>query len=68
MTPPATLTDHQRRLADLAAQLADANPDAAEELGKHLTHQAGERKRVRGFGVVVRVNEVTGRIELICGE
>jgi hypothetical protein len=68
MTPPDTLTPAQRRLADLAAALASANPDAAEALGAMLVHEAAQRKRVRGFGIVVRWNEVTGRVELLTGE
>jgi hypothetical protein len=67
MTQPAQLNSTQLQIAALAEAMADANPDAAEELGKHLTHQAAQRKRLRGFGVLVRYNEVTRRIELICG-
>lgn len=65
--PPIRPTATQQRIARLAAGMAEANPDAAEELARHLAHQAAQRKRVRGFCVAVRFNEVTGQIEITCG-
>lgn len=65
MTQP---TETQRRLAALAAQLAVANPDAAEYLATVLAQEAERRKRVQGFGIEVRWNEVSGRAELRSGE
>lgn len=63
-----TMTDHERRLAELARRLAQSNPDAAQVLAKHLAEQAAEQKRWRGCGIVLRPNFVTGKIELIQGE
>lgn len=54
----------QARIAELARLLADANPDAAEELARHLAYQAGQRKQARGFGIVLRLNRITERIEV----
>lgn len=65
--PPTRPTATQQRIARLAAAMADANPDAAEELARHLAHQAAQRKRVRGFCVIVRLNQITGRVEITCG-
>ena len=62
MTTPQT--DTQRRLALLAAALADANPDAAGELGRLLVAEEERRKRVRGFGIEARWNAVTGKAEV----
>lgn len=61
MTQP---TETQRRLAALAAQLAAANPDAAEYLATVLAQEADRRKRVQGFGIEIRWNEVTGQAEV----
>lgn len=68
MPPPSTQTPAQQRIAQLAAQLADANPDAAAELARHLSHQAAQARRWRGFGIMVRWNAVTERVELTQGE
>lgn len=62
MTTPHT--DTQRRLAALAAALADANADAAGELGRLLVAAEAERKRVRGFGIEIRWNSVTQKAEV----
>lgn len=62
------ITDAERRLLELARALAAVNPDAAAVLGNGLSYYAGEQKRWRGCGVVIRLNEVTGRVELIKGE
>lgn len=58
------MTDHQRRLATLAAALATADVDAAEALGALLVAEARERKRVRGFAIEIRFNGVTGKGEI----
>lgn len=62
------MTDHERRLAELARRLAQSNPDAAQVLAEHLAREAAEQKRWRGCGIVIRPNMVTGKIELIQGE
>lgn len=62
------ITDAERRLMELAQVLAVANPDAAAVLGRHLSHYASEQKRWRGCGIMLRLSEVEGRIELIQGE
>lgn len=64
--PPAT--DAERRLMELAKALAAANPDAAANLAKHLGYYANEQKRWRGCGIVLRLNMVEGRVEMIQGE
>jgi len=61
-------TPAQRRLAALAAALAATNPDAAEYLATVLAAEAERRKRVRGFGIEIHWNEVTGRAEVRSGE
>lgn len=66
--PLSQPTPTQARIAQLAEAMADANPDAAEELARHLAHQAAERKRVRGFGVAIRWNLITQQIEITKGE
>lgn len=66
--PNHPLTDAERRLLELARRLAAANPDAAAVLGRHLTHYAGEQKRWQGCGILIRVNWVEGRVELLPGE
>lgn len=53
---------------ELAKALAAANPDAAAVLGRHLSREAKERKRWRGCGIVLRLNEIEGKVELIQGE
>lgn len=68
MPPPSTQTPAQQRLAALAAELAAANPDAAAELARHMAHHAQQARRWRGFGIMVRWNEVTERVELTIGE
>lgn len=65
MTQHNTPTPTQRRIAELAAAMAEANPDAAEELAKHLAAEAAVRKRPRGFGFRIGINEVTGQVEMI---
>lgn len=62
------ITDTERRLMELAKALATANPDAAAVLGRHLSREAAEQKRWRGCGIVLRLNEIEGRVELIQGE
>lgn len=57
-------TDTQRRLAILAAALADANADAAGELGRLLVAAEAERKKVAGFGIEIRWNSVTQKAEV----
>lgn len=60
-------TDLQRRIRELAAQLAAANPDAAEELAKALTAEAQAQKRPPCLGLAVRFNLVTQKVEVIVG-
>lgn len=62
------ITDTERRLMELAQALAAANPDAAAVLGRHLSRAAAEQKRWRGCGIVIRINRVEGRVEMIQGE
>lgn len=62
------ITDTERRLMEFAQRLAVANPDAAAALGRHLSHYATEQKRWRGCGIVLRLNQVEGKVELIQGE
>lgn len=63
MTTPQT--DTQRRLAILAAALADANAAAAGELGRLLVAAEAERKRVRGgLAIEIRWNAVTQKAEV----
>lgn len=62
------ITDTERRLMELARALAAANPDAAANLAKHLGYYASEQKSWRGCGIVLRLNEVEGRVEMIVGE
>lgn len=62
--PTQPLTPAQLALDALAAELAVRNPDAAEELARRMAHHAAQRKRVRGFGISIHVNLVTGRLEL----
>jgi hypothetical protein len=57
-------TDQQRRIAQLAAALADSNLDAAEALGRLLVAEAERRKQQQGFGIEIRWNSVTERAEL----
>lgn len=68
MPPPSQPTPAQRRIAALAAQLADANPDAAAELARHLAHQAQQRRRWQGLGIMLKYNYVTEQIDMIVGE
>lgn len=67
MPPPNALTPSQARIAALAAILAERNPDAAAELARRLAWEASERKKPPGLGIVIRFNEVTGELEMICG-
>ena len=67
VSEPAELTTAQRQLDALAAELAARNPDAAEELARRMAHHAAQHKRVRGFGISIHVNLVTGRLELNVG-
>ena len=60
--PPPT--ERQVSLSNLAAALAAADVDAAEYLAQVLATEARERKRVKGFGIEIRVNSVTGRGEI----
>lgn len=62
------ITEAERRLMELAKALAAANPDAAAVLGRHLSREATEQKRWQGCGIVIRINKVEGRVELIQGE
>lgn len=64
---PTQLTPAQLALDALAQTLADRNPDAAEELARRMAHHAAKRKRVRGFGISIHVNAITGRLELQVG-
>lgn len=64
---PTQLTPAQLALDALAQDLATRNPDAAEELARRMAHHAKERKRVRGFGISIHINVVTGRLELQVG-
>jgi hypothetical protein len=66
--PPSATTPTQRRLADLAARLASANVDAAEYFAEILSHEAKARKRVKGFGLLIRFNSVTQKPEILLGE
>lgn len=68
-TQPTTPTPAAIALDALARSLAQRNPDAAEELGRRLVHHAArERKRVAGgLAIVIRLNPVTGRIEMSAG-
>lgn len=66
--PTQPLTPAQLALDALAQDLAIRNPDAAEELARRMAHHAAQRKRVRGFGISIHVNAVTGRLELRVGE
>lgn len=68
MTHPTQPTPTQRGIAALASAMAAANPDAAEELARHLAHEAAQAKRPRGFGVIIRFNSVTERIEILTGD
>ena len=52
----------------MPSQITAANPDAAAVLGRELSYFAGEQKRWRGCGIAIRLNSVTGRVELIKGE
>ena len=58
------MNEQQRHLRNLAAALAAADVDAAEYLAQVLATEARERKRVRGFGIEIRWNGVTGRGEI----
>lgn len=60
-------TDLQRRIRELAAQLAAANPDAAEELAKALAAEAQAQKRPPCLGLGIRFNLVTQKVEVIVG-
>lgn len=66
------ITEAERRLMELAQALAAANPDAAAVLGRHLSQAATEQKRARwapeGCGIVIRINRVEGKVEMIQGE
>lgn len=62
------LTPTQRAIAALAAEMAANNPDAAAELAKHLAHHAAEANaKRRTFGIGLRFNAVTGRMEMRAG-
>ena len=37
------------------------------ELARRLAWEASERKKPPGLGIVIRFNEVTGELEMICG-
>ena len=63
-----TLTEYQLLIRQWAEHMAQVNPDAAEELGKWLISKAEEGKRFKGFGIMVRYNEITNKIELKNGE
>lgn len=65
--PTQPLTPAQLALDALAAELAARNPDAAEELARRMAHHATQRKRVRGFGISIHINAITGRLELRTG-
>lgn len=62
------ITDDERRLMELAKALAAANPDAAAVLGRHLSQAAKEQKRWQGCGIIIRVNRVEGKVEMLQGE
>lgn len=66
MTPNQP-TPAQRRLATLARAMAAVNPDAAAELATQLAHAAAEQRRPQGFGIEIRFNQVTGRVEMRSG-
>jgi hypothetical protein len=71
MTTLTHTTAQQRILAAMAAHLAEANPDAAAELARHLAHEAARRKRVRfdgGAGLVIRYNAITNTMEIQQGD
>lgn len=61
------LTSTQQAIARLAEAMTANNPDAAEELAKQLAHRASEAKRVRGLGIGLRFNQVTGCLEIRTG-
>ena len=61
------LTPTQRALAAMADEMVANNPDAAEELAKHLAHKAGQAKQLRTFGIGIRFNAVSNRLELHVG-
>lgn len=60
-------TPAQRRLARLARAMAAVNPDAAAELATQLAHAAEAQRRPQGFGIEIRFNQVTGRLDLRSG-
>jgi hypothetical protein len=60
-------TETQRRIRELAAQMAAANPDAAEELAKALAAEALAQKRPPCLGLGIRFNLVTQKVEVIVG-
>jgi hypothetical protein len=60
-------TETQRRIRELAAQMAAANPDAAEELAKALAAEALAQKRPPCLGLGIRFNLITQKVEVIVG-
>lgn len=61
------LTPTQKAIAALADEMVANNPDAADELAKHLASKAGQAKRLRTFGIGIRFNAVKGSLELQIG-
>lgn len=66
MTPNQP-TPAQRRLARLARAMAAVNPDAAAELATQLAHAVEVARRPQGFGIEIRFNAVTERVEMRVG-
>lgn len=66
MTPNQP-TPAQRQLARLARAMAARNPDAAAELATQLAHAAEVARQPQGFGIEIRFNAVTGRVDLRLG-
>lgn len=67
VSEPVEPTPAQLALDALAQDLATRNPDAAAELARRMAHHAAQRKRVRGFGISIHFNLVTGRLEMQIG-
>jgi hypothetical protein len=61
---PVIVTANQSQIAAMAAAMAANNPDAAEELAKHLAYEANRQKTPQGFGIEIRWNEITEKAEL----
>ena len=67
MTTSAHPTPAQLQLARLARAMAARNPDAAAELATQLAQAAELARQPQGFGIEIRLNVITGQLELRSG-